>query len=282
MHPGSRRCTHTSGGHAACSVACYARRDARQSKAAAHGDVPGSAAGAGPSGCGDRRRRVVHLAATRPQHALACGALHGESEPAFHRGRGGPGGWLILVEPELHLGPDILVPDIAGWRRERVPTLPEEPHFSLAPDWLCEVLSPSTGWLDRLEEAARLRARERCARAGSWIRCSGHSRCCIWSRDAGRSRDSWAETSWFASRPSRPSKSSCDGSGRSQRSPDPSSGPVAFIDGASGVAPRNRSLSKATGEALHELGVNAPTSPESSNPSATNGAALSDRGWTQS
>jgi Uma2 family endonuclease len=67
----------------------------------------------------------------------------------FHRGRGGPGGWIILDEPELHLGADVLVPDLAGWRRERLPEVPDAAFFELAPDWACEVLSPSTSLLDR-------------------------------------------------------------------------------------------------------------------------------------
>lgn len=71
---------------------------------------------------------------------------------AFNDGGGGPGGWWILDEPELHLGPDILVPDIAGWRRERMPILPRVPAFTLAPDWVCEVISPHTGRFDRIKK----------------------------------------------------------------------------------------------------------------------------------
>ena len=71
---------------------------------------------------------------------------------AFDRGRGGPGGWVILDEPELHLGPDVLVPDLAGWRRERMPELPDVAAFTLPPDWVAEVLSPSTAALDRAEK----------------------------------------------------------------------------------------------------------------------------------
>ncbi|MCY1078412.1 Uma2 family endonuclease [Archangium lansingense] len=69
----------------------------------------------------------------------------------FDAGQGGPGGWWILDEPELHFGRQVLVPDLAGWRRERAPGLLErdEPFFDLAPDWICEVLSPSTAALDR-------------------------------------------------------------------------------------------------------------------------------------
>lgn len=83
-----------------------------------------------------------------PKHAWASSGLGDAVGPPFNRGRGGPGGWRILDEPELHLGEDILVPDIAGWRRERMPELPEEAYFSLAPDWVCEILSPSTRMLD--------------------------------------------------------------------------------------------------------------------------------------
>jgi Uma2 family endonuclease len=65
-------------------------------------------------------------------------------------GLGGPGGWWILDEPELHLASDILVPDLAGWKRERMPKLPETAWFELAPDWACEILSPSTARSDRI------------------------------------------------------------------------------------------------------------------------------------
>jgi len=68
---------------------------------------------------------------------------------AFHRGRGGPGGWILLYEPELHLGEDVMVPDLAGWRRERMPAVPRDAFFVIAPDWACEVLSPSTVSVDR-------------------------------------------------------------------------------------------------------------------------------------
>lgn len=84
-----------------------------------------------------------------PRHSLAGSVLGTELMGPFHRGMGGPGGWWILFEPELHLGENVLVPDLAGWRRERLPTLPSEAYFSLAPDWVCEVLSPSTARLDR-------------------------------------------------------------------------------------------------------------------------------------
>jgi Uma2 family endonuclease len=83
-------------------------------------------------------------------HAVATSAIGEELGPPFKRGRGGPGGWIILDEPELHLASDILVPDIAGWRRERMPAVKDEvPYFELAPDWLCEVHSRSSRKLDR-------------------------------------------------------------------------------------------------------------------------------------
>lgn len=83
------------------------------------------------------------------RHAAVATRIATDIEGAFGRGRGGPGGWVILVEPELHLGQQILVPDLAGWRRPRMPEIPDAPFLELAPDWVCEVLSPSTAALDR-------------------------------------------------------------------------------------------------------------------------------------
>lgn len=86
-------------------------------------------------------------------HAAAASALGEELGPPFKRGRGGPGGWIIIDEPELHLDADILVPDLAGWRRSRLPALvADEPYFTLAPDWVAEVLSPSTSKYDRTDK----------------------------------------------------------------------------------------------------------------------------------
>ena len=98
-----------------------------------------------------------------PRHAHASLQIGGDLGPSFGRpggrGRGGPGGWWILFEPEVHLRSDILVPDIVGWRRERLPALPEEAAFSMAPDWVCEVISPSTAASDRVQKL-RIYARE--------------------------------------------------------------------------------------------------------------------------
>ena len=84
-----------------------------------------------------------------PRHASAHSSLGMQLGPPFRFGDGGPGGWWILDEPELRLGGDTLVPDLAGWRVERMPELPETPYFPLAPDWVCEVASPSTAAIDR-------------------------------------------------------------------------------------------------------------------------------------
>jgi Uma2 family endonuclease len=72
--------------------------------------------------------------------------------PAFHQRMGGLRGWWLLNEPELHLSGDVLVPDIGGWRLERMPKLPTTAAFSVAPDWVCEVASPSTERFDRVEK----------------------------------------------------------------------------------------------------------------------------------
>jgi Uma2 family endonuclease len=84
-----------------------------------------------------------------PRHALAASSMGVELSNSFHSGRGGPGGWIIIDEPEIHLGPHIVVPDLSGWRRERLERLPDTPYFEVAPDWICEILSPSTSRLDR-------------------------------------------------------------------------------------------------------------------------------------
>jgi Uma2 family endonuclease len=85
-------------------------------------------------------------------HARASSRLGIDLGGPFDRGKGGPGGWVILDEPELHLHGDVAVPDLAGWRRTRMPELPDATAFELAPDWVCEVLSPSTTAIDRVEK----------------------------------------------------------------------------------------------------------------------------------
>lgn len=84
-----------------------------------------------------------------PKHAVSAARLGMSLGGPFDLGSGGPGGWLFMVEPELHLGHDVVVPDLAAWRRERMPVVPDEAYVTLAPDWVCEILSPSTEMLDR-------------------------------------------------------------------------------------------------------------------------------------
>ena len=69
-------------------------------------------------------------------HALAASSIGGELYSPYHKGRGGPGGWWIIDEPEIHFVRDleILVPDLAGWRRERMPSLPQDHRFEVVPD----------------------------------------------------------------------------------------------------------------------------------------------------
>jgi len=102
-------------------------------------------------------------------HARATSVLAVDLGGPFDRPPGDPagaGGWWLLFEPELHLGPDVIVPDYAGWRRDRLPVLPNVAAFDLAPDWVCEVVSPSTGAVDRARKM-RVYARERVAHL--WI-----------------------------------------------------------------------------------------------------------------
>jgi Uma2 family endonuclease len=94
-------------------------------------------------------------------HARSASVMGGDLGGPFDRPPGGPeapGGWWILDEPELHLGPDVMAPDLAGWRRERMPRIPDVAYFEQAPDWVCEVVSPRTGILDRHSATARTKA----------------------------------------------------------------------------------------------------------------------------
>jgi Uma2 family endonuclease len=86
----------------------------------------------------------------RLTHAHAASVLGEELGGPFRSGRGGPGGWILLDEPELHLAADIIVPNLAGWRRATLPELPDAAFLSVRPDWVCEVLSPSTQRTDRV------------------------------------------------------------------------------------------------------------------------------------
>jgi Uma2 family endonuclease len=90
-----------------------------------------------------------------PGHRLVQGVLVSELHAPFSRGRGGPGGWWNLIEPDVSLGVhDIVSPDLVGWRKERVPVFPAVRPIAAVPDWICEVLSPSTERRDRVHKAS--------------------------------------------------------------------------------------------------------------------------------
>ena len=88
--------------------------------------------------------------------------------PPFQQGKGGPGGWWIQVEPEIHFIRDteIAVPDLGGWRRERMPNLPRDHRYEVVPDWICEILSPGTAKKDR---ALKLPLYARFGVAHAWL-----------------------------------------------------------------------------------------------------------------
>lgn len=87
----------------------------------------------------------------RPRHQGTAANILDVLRAPFHHGRGGPGGWLIIPEPGISLpGAEAISPDVAGWRRERMPSLPREGAFTLVPDWVCEVVSPTTRRHDSL------------------------------------------------------------------------------------------------------------------------------------
>jgi Uma2 family endonuclease len=88
------------------------------------------------------------------RHSRASFRLAGQLDGPFQGRPGAPGGWHFAIEPELHFDDDVLVPDLAGWRRERMPAYPDTAFATLAPDWVCEILSPSTRRFDLTEKRA--------------------------------------------------------------------------------------------------------------------------------
>ena len=85
-------------------------------------------------------------------HARASSSLGSKIFESYDEGNGGPGGWWILDEPELHFPDDVVVPDIAGWKRERLQDPSKMKVFEVSPDWVCEVLSPSTARQDKISK----------------------------------------------------------------------------------------------------------------------------------
>ena len=100
-----------------------------------------------------------------PRHSVAASRLGAVLGP-FDCGLDGPGGWWIIDEPECHFAENVLVPDLGGWRRERMPAIPDTAFFSLAPDWVCEVLSPST---ERIDRGRKLRIYAEAGVANMWL-----------------------------------------------------------------------------------------------------------------
>ncbi len=96
--------------------------------------------------------QLITMPRPAPRHARASSIMGGKLVPSYDEGTSGPGGWWILFEPELHLGAHVLVPDLAGWRRERMPAFPETAYFELSPDWVCEMLSPASTRIDRVDK----------------------------------------------------------------------------------------------------------------------------------
>lgn len=89
-----------------------------------------------------------------PRHGRVQAALSAQLAPAYDFGKGGPGGWWILTECDVAVSAhDILTPDLLGYRRTRLPTLPDELPLLTTPDWVCEILSPSTQVRDRTVKA---------------------------------------------------------------------------------------------------------------------------------
>lgn len=89
-----------------------------------------------------------------PRHGRAAWRLSGQLDGPFDRGTSGPGGWIFMPEAELQLDEHVIVPDNSGWRRERLPQLPDAAFVDVPPDWVCEILSPSTARIDRTDKLA--------------------------------------------------------------------------------------------------------------------------------
>jgi Uma2 family endonuclease len=155
-----------------------------------------------------------------PRHAVASSRLGFLIGGPFDQTGGGPGGWWILDEPELHLGEHVVVPDLAGWRRERMPAIPEEAFFSLAPDWVCEVLSPSTARIDR---GRKLRIYAAAGVAHAWFvnPLERTLEVLVCGKVPGRSWRCAPIPTAFASSPSRRSSWSWAASGRTRLRPLP-------------------------------------------------------------
>jgi Uma2 family endonuclease len=90
----------------------------------------------------------------RMRHQRTATRIGGKLSDPFDAGPGGPGGWWIVNEPGIELPNDTkeISPDVAGWRRERMPEMPGDEPIRVVPDWLCEILSPTTRRHDLLRK----------------------------------------------------------------------------------------------------------------------------------
>ena len=125
-------------------------------------------------------------ASARPPipYVCAASALEMRIGAAFDHLPNGPGAWFLLDKPEIHLRDDAIVPDIAAWRRERVPkNVPD--YFNFAPDWLCEILAPNTEALDARRSSSCTRVKGFATLGWSTPRYK-RSRCCVLNRSGGR------------------------------------------------------------------------------------------------
>lgn len=111
-------------------------------------------------------RLVTHPRPT-PRHGAASNALSATVSGPFQFGTSGPGGWVFIDEPELHLAPHVAVPDLAGWRRERLPPSAVDKAFvEVVPDWMCEIVSPST---EKCDKGDKRRIYATCEVAHLWL-----------------------------------------------------------------------------------------------------------------
>jgi hypothetical protein len=155
-------------------------------------------------------------------HARFSSALGMDIGTPYDRGRGGPGGWWIIFEPELHLGEQVVVPDLAGWRRERMPRIPKDQRFIVTPDWLCEVISPSTARIDRGKKMD-IYAGTPCPGSGSSTPSHGFSKCSRSKASDGAGFTPTVATTWSAPIRSRRRRSTSLRSGARTRSRPPGS-----------------------------------------------------------
>ena len=100
---------------------------------------------------------LIEKAAPDFSHGSAQAGLIAHLHPWFHQRDGGdrPGGWWIASEVDVVLDDNGFRPDIAGWRRERVPEMPKTRPVRVRPDWICEIVSESNATTDTIKKLRR-------------------------------------------------------------------------------------------------------------------------------